>query len=196
MDSSPISQNHNKLSSYAKQDQGKKEEPPVWGKIKDFFESNLVEQDKDSGDYRVNKKMYAVAAGETAIGAGVGYKIGADHQANDVVTREIVTRNVSKSVKVGERTVTGGNHYRYGYDFDPVKGEFDYGYHYGYDPNYQHQEPVYQTVRSGERVPVTHHTEKFPYTALQGLLLGSLVGGAIGVAQLLISKLIASNKNS
>jgi hypothetical protein len=175
----------------------KKDERSTMGKIKDFFESQMVEKDKDSGDFKVNRKMYGVAAAETAVGGAVGYTIGADHQAADVVTHETIMKDVMKSVAVGEKTVTGGYHYHYGGHMDASSGNYEFGYHYGYDASWTHQETMYEQVPTGEKVPVhlTHHTQSAPYTALQGLALGSLIGGAIGVVTLAISKIIASGKN-
>jgi hypothetical protein len=172
-------------------------EKSSWDKVRDFFERNILEKDAESGDFKVNKKMYGVAAGEAAIGAAVGAKVGAEHQTRDIVTHETVVRDVMKNVQVGEKTVTGGYHYHYGMHMN-MDGEMEFGYHYGYDPLWTHQEPIYEKVPTGEKVSevVTHHTEKFPYTTIQGIIAGTLIGGVVGVATLTIAKIMAEMKNS
>lgn len=206
MDNKPISGANHTNSIYNDTKSSKKAEKPekesILHKVKDFFEENIVGKDPNSSDYypqyKVNKKMYGVAAAETAIGAAVGYKVGATHQAADIVTHETVVKDVMKSVQVGEQTVTGGSHYHHGMHYNFSEGNFEFGYHYGYDPSYVHQEPVYEQVPTGEKVSevLTHHTEKFPHTGLQGLLMGTLIGGAVGVATLAIAKIIAVSKSA
>lgn len=165
-----------------------KKELSVWDRIQDFFEHNVVERTSEKyGDYVVNKRMYAAAAGATAVGGVLGYAKGAENQKNDVVTTETVMRDVMKSVKVGQRTVTGG--YRYHYSGGDWK--------YGYDPLYVHTEPVYKSVPTGEKVPElkTYHTANYPYTAIEGLVAGTLVGMAFGVAALVAARIIAVIKD-
>jgi len=205
MDSKPIGSGEGTSSVYgstkASKEKKKPEEESILGKVKDFFEENVIGVDSNSPyhgkQYKVNKKMYAVAAAETVAGGAAGYAVGASHQAADVITHETVVKDVMKLVKVGEQTVTGGSHYHYGMHYDLMEGEMKFGYHFGYDPSYVHTEPIMEKVPTGEKVSeiVTHHTESYPHTKLQGLLIGTLLGGALGVATLALSKLLAVSKS-
>ncbi|MBI2264298.1 MAG: hypothetical protein HYU64_03885 [Armatimonadetes bacterium] len=136
--------------------------------VGEFIRSASAGKSEFSGDHGINKIIYGLAAAETLAGAGIGYTLGAQHAARDVVTHETVMREVTRSV----------------FDhFTPVVVSTD--------PLIISQMPVYRQVPTGqyEPVAVTNHSEPFPHTAVQGLITGAIIGAAAGLLTIAAVKL-------
>ncbi len=148
--------------------------------IRGFWNRNVTAQSDDFRSSRVSlPTKIGVAAGWAAAATGVGYAVGRDHGARDVVTFEQIPYAETVQVKVGDRTVVGGFHTHYSVINNQVE--------YGYDPTWVHTEGVYETQATGRTLhrTETHHTVGFPFTPLQGALVGLGVGvvtGALGLA--------------
>ena len=121
----------------------------------------------------------AVVGGATLTGALIGGKLGAAHEAKDMVTIEQVPYRETVRVRTGTRTQFGC--FRMKYD-----GE------YGYDPTCIKRVPEYETRYTGRILhrEVKHHTVSRPYTMWGGALMGAGVGLAVGVAGALAANAI------
>lgn len=155
--------------------------------IQNFCRRNLVSSTPDFGRIPTGVGV-GLAAGVTAASTGIGYAIGAQHQAVDVVTHTQVPYPETVTLQTGTHTETGGFHYHYSF----TNGRFEYGW----DPFYSHDEPTFETHETGRTLyrDVAHHTAGFPHTAIGGALVGFGVGVGLCTAAAIINGIINSDR--
>jgi hypothetical protein len=140
------------------------------------FWNNQVGSSSYAGRKELSGGQVAAAGAAVAVvGAGIGYEVGAHHEAADHVTHTYVPYPETVTVQDGTTHETGGFHYHYSFS----KG----GFEYGYDPFWSHDEPHYVQQQTGRTLynDVKHHTVGAPYTALQGAAMGFGIGAVLAV---------------